>query len=190
MKNIIFDMDGTILNSMCYWQNLGRDYLKSIGINAPKNLNDIIEDMTMDESALYFIQKLGVKKDADTIIKEVYSLIENEYENTIEAKEDIKEIILNEYKRGTSMCILTTSSYDCADKAMKRLKLRQCFKKIISSDALNMNKRSKDIYIETCRIMNYKIDETLVYEDAPFAVKSAKEAGLEVVQVYDKVWDN
>lgn len=190
MKNIIFDMDGTILDSMDYWGNLGSNYLKSVGIVPPQNLNKIIEKMTMNESALYFIEKLGVKKDIDTIIKEIYDLILYEYENEIGEKKDIKQIILNEYKKGTHMCILTTSSYKCADKAMKRIGLRNCFKKIITGDSLNMSKRTKDIYIKTCEIMKYKIEETLVYEDAPYAIKSAESAGLKVIKVYDKVWDN
>lgn len=189
MKNIIFDMDGTILDSMDYWKYLGRDYLKANNIVPPDNLNEIIEDMTMEESSKYFIEKLGLNKDSETIIKEIYDLIEYEYENIIEPKEDIKKIILDEYEKGTSMCILTTSGYNCAEKAMKRVGLNHCFKKIITSDMLNMSKRTKDIYLKTCEIMKYNIDETIVYEDAPYAIKAAKEAGLKVVEVYDKAWD-
>lgn len=189
MKNIIFDMDGTILDSMDYWKYLGRDYLIANNIVPPDNISQIIEDMTMEEAANYFIEKLGLKKDTETVVRETYDLIEYKYEEVIEPKEDIKKLILDEYEKGTSMCILTTSGYNCAEKAMKRIGINHCFKKILTGDMLNMSKRTKDIYIKTCEIMNYNPAETIVYEDAPYAIKAAKEAGLEVVQVYDKAWD-
>lgn len=185
-KNIIFDMDGTILDSMGFWTNLGREYLKSIGIEPPKDLENIIYDMTLDESACYFQSKLGVNKTPKLIVKEILELINYKYNKELKGKDNIINLIKNENNIGSTMCILTTSDYECAVNAMKRLKIFHCFKKIITSEILNMSKRTPEIYIETCRIMGFDPKETIVYEDALYAIKSAKEAGCYVIAVRDK----
>ncbi|NLK93732.1 MAG: HAD family phosphatase [Clostridiales bacterium] len=185
-KNIIFDMDGTILDSMGFWIDLGREYLMSIGVEPPKDLENIIYDMTLDESAYYFHNKLGVNKTPKVILNEILDLINYKYKNELKGKDNIVDLIEAEYNLGSEMCILTTSDYECAVNAMKRLNIFHCFKKIITSEILNMSKRTPEIYIKTCSIMGFKPEETIVYEDALYAIKSAKEAGCYVIGVKDK----
>ena len=76
---LIFDMDGTLLDSMEFWQNLGRKYLESKGKLPEANLNFIIDPMTLEESASYFKTKYGLEEDTQVIIKQVLDFIEVKY---------------------------------------------------------------------------------------------------------------
>ena len=78
-KLLIFDMDGTLLDSMEFWQNLGRQYLESKGKTPENNLEKIIESMTLKESASYFKTKYNLEEDVDTIIKQVLDFIEDKH---------------------------------------------------------------------------------------------------------------
>ena len=80
---LIFDMDGTLLDSMEFWQNLGRQYLESKGKSPDDDLEDVIESMTLQESASYFKKKYDLDEDTEEIIKEVLDFIEDKYLNEI-----------------------------------------------------------------------------------------------------------
>ena len=91
-KLLIFDMDGTLLDSMGFWQNLGRRYLESKGKAPENNLEKIIESMTLKESASYFKTKYSLEEDVETIIKQVLDFIEDKYLNEIPLKKGIYNI--------------------------------------------------------------------------------------------------
>ena len=108
-KLLIFDMDGTLLDSMGFWQNLGRIYLESKGKTPENNLEKIIESMTLKESASYFKTKYNLEEDVETIIKQVLDFIEDKYLNEIPLKKGAKEFLIKAHSDGYKMCILTTS---------------------------------------------------------------------------------
>ena len=82
-KYNIFDLDGTLLNSMPAWNNLGKDYLLKLGIEPPDNLNEIIAPMSMTESALYFQKTFKVKLSVEKIIEEIKKLIRDKYKYNV-----------------------------------------------------------------------------------------------------------
>lgn len=192
-KSIIFDMDGTILDSMMAWKNLGRNYLKGIGVQPAKDLENTIASMTLYEAAEYFHEHFGVSQSPEKILEEVIQMINTDYYETIPAKKGMKELILKEKLQTSRMCILTTSDYDCADRAMKRLGIRDCFEQIFTAEQLGMSKREPEIYAKTCELMGFNPEQTIVYEDVLHAVKAAKKAGCRVIAVYDSYsesdWD-
>ena len=108
-KLLIFDMDGTLLDSMGFWQNLGRRYLESKGKTPENNLEKIIESMTLKESASYFKTKYNLEEDVETIIKQVLDFIEDKYLNEIPLKKGVKDFLIKAHSDGYKMCILTTS---------------------------------------------------------------------------------
>lgn len=98
-KLYIFDMDGTILNSMVEWFHLGRNYLVAQGVAVPDDLEQRIETMTMDESAEYF-QSLGVDKSVPEINEGIFAYIREKYRTSIPAKEGMLDLTGNCPKRG------------------------------------------------------------------------------------------
>ena len=161
----IFDMDGTLLDSMGEWTHLGRSFLLSRQIQPPENLEDIIETMTMDESAAYF-RTLGVSGDIASINHDVMQLIHDSYRLQIPLKPGVLSLLKDlSTKKDSILCVLTTSERDCAENAFRRLGILSYF---------------KDIQVPP--------SNTVVFEDAPYAIHAAKEAGCYVYAVPEETY--
>lgn len=182
---IIWDLDGTIIDSMPYWDTLGFDYLRSLGITPPENLLEIIDPMTLEESAAYFRDHFGIEKEINVIIAEVMAFIEEEYRSTIPAKSWASEMIKAADAKGCRMCVLTTSDAEMAKASLARNGLLSCMERIITSTHLQMDKRSGAIYEKACNVMGYDIEKTLICEDAIYAVRAASETKAHVLAVSD-----
>ena len=185
MRNIIFDMDGTLLDSMGMWENLGSIYLTKKGIVPPADLKEVIENKTLEEAAEYFIADLGIEGTVKEVVQEILSLIRDKYYNVLQLKPGVKKYVLSEYEKGSNMCILTTSDRELAIAAMERTGIGLCFKEIFTAETLGLSKRGPEIFLKTCELMGFEPSNTVVYEDALYAVKAAKAAGCHVVAVYD-----
>jgi HAD superfamily hydrolase (TIGR01509 family) len=185
-KNIIFDMDGVILDSMNEWTYLGRNYVLSKHKEPEQKLEEIIYSMTLDEAAAYIKKRYDLIETKDTIVKEVLALIQIKYETNIPLKGNILSLLQKEKEQHSRMCVLTTSSRECAIAAFTRLGIIQFFEEVFSGVDWNLGKQTKDIYLLACQKMNFEPKETFVYEDSLFAAKSAKDAGCKVIGVYDE----
>ena len=185
MRNIIFDMDGTLLDSMGMWENLGSIFLTKKGIVPPADLKEVNENKTLEEAAEYFIADLGIEGTVKEVVQEILSLIRDKYYNELQLKPGVKKYVLSEYEKGSNMCILTTSARELAKAAMERTGIGLCFKEIFTAETLGLSKRGPEIFLKTCELMGFEPSNTVVYEDALYAVKAAKAAGCHVVAVYD-----
>lgn len=183
---LIFDMDGTLLDSMGFWQNLGRRYLESKGKSPEDNLENVIESMTLQESASYFKTKYNLEEDTEVIIKQVLDFIEDKYLNEIPLKKGVKKFLEKVNSEGYKMCILTTSEKSQAIGALKRTGVLDLFDEVYTDRDFNLSKKDPQIYIKTCEKMDESPSDTVVFEDALYAVESAKKTKCTVVGVYDE----
>lgn len=184
-KLYIFDMDGTLLDSMPFWAHLGRNYLMREGITPPKNLEKTIDPMTLEESAAYF-QTLGLQKEIDDIVNEVMSFLRDEYRLSIPAKPGMSSLLESlSQNKDNILCVLTTSERNCAIQALERLQMLCHFSDIFTSEELGLNKRTDQIYRTVCHQYGISPSDTIVFEDTLYAIQSAKKAGCYVCAVPD-----
>jgi len=179
-------MDGTLIDSMLAWENLGRDYLKQKGIVVPENLNEIINAMSLTESANYFMRQFGIKDSVKKIISDINKLIEDKYRYEIPLKPYVKEYLSSLKRDGVTMCIATATPIELAEVVLKRLRVLQYFSCIVCCDEVGVGKTKPDVYYLSIKKLGANVEDTMVYEDADYAIDTAKKAGFYTIGVYDE----
>ncbi len=186
-KYAIWDLDGTLLDSLDMWLSLARRYLTVLGImDIPDDLEIIVDSMSLEESADYLKARFGLPYNRDEIMEQFMSLVRGLYKDELLFFPETRQKVLDLYHAGCRMCLLTTTEKNCAEAALKRGGIRHCFEQVYTCSDLGMNKRDPEIYRKTCEWMGFEPSETMIYEDADFALESAAGSGCQVTDV--NVW--
>lgn len=185
-KHIIFDLDGTLLDSMPVWRRTGKTYLERHGLPVPSNLRSILKKQTLPETAAYFRKELGATQSVEEICGEVIDFVSDAYANHIPLKPFVREFLEAEQKKGTKMCVLTASEASYIHPALERLGLLPFFEFIATCTETGANKDDPTVFHRIMERLGGKKTDTMVFEDALYAIQGAKKAGLEVVAIYDE----
>ena len=186
IKGAIFDLDGTLLDSMSFWENVAALYLKSQGKTADPDLGNILYTMSMLEGAEYLRNQFHLQVSADEIIAGINDTIESFYHHKLELKPGVKNFLSEMKKANIRITAATASDRQIVEPALKRLGIFNFFEAIFTCTEVGAGKTKPDIYIEAALLMETKTDETWVFEDALYALKTAVEAGFRTVAVYDE----
>lgn len=185
IRGAIFDVDGTLLDSMKIWKDVGARYLKKIGVTPEENLGHILYPMSLEEGTAYLKKRYNLPYTADEIRDGTLQVIADFYKNDAESKNGMKSIIESYNANGIKMIVATTSSKPFVQAALERLGILQYFCGILTATELNTNKREPLIYRKAAEILGSEPEETAVYEDMIEAIKTAKNAGFYVIGIYD-----
>ena len=185
LKGAIFDADGTMLDSMHIWQNLAGDYLVSRGIVPQADLNEVLLGMGGHEIPEYFKLAYGLDETIAEIQLGFHKLLENFYFHHAPVKKGVIAVLDALRERGIKMCVATATDRQLIEPALRRCGLLDYFGRIFTCSEEQTSKTSPDIYIRAASYLGTRIGETLVFEDALYAVESANGAGFPVVGVYD-----
>lgn len=185
IKAVIFDMDGTLIDSMWVWKQVDIDYLKRRNIELPEDLQKSIAGLSFTETAFYFKNRFSLKDDIDDIKKEWTSMVMEYYKTIIKAKDGVKEFLqylkMNNYKIG-----MATSNYiELIEPVLKNNDINDFFDVIVTTCEVPRDKSYPDVFLETAKRLEVKPEECLVFEDTLNAVRGAKLAGMKVVGIYD-----
>ena len=179
----IFDMDGTLIDSMLFWKNLATEYLTCKGVREiPAEILEQIKPMTMSESAALFQTAFGLTGDIEN---EMNAMMDDHYRKDIPLKSGVREYLQELRDRGIRMCVASATAEYLMDACLTRLGVRDYFEFLLSCETVGAGKRSPIVYHESARRLNARPAEIAVYEDALYAVQTAKAAGYYVVGVYD-----
>lgn len=188
-KGAIFDMDGTILDSISVWDKIDVEYLQARGISVPEDYARTISTMTGEECARYSIERFNLSDTVEDLMNEWDERALFEYSNNLELKKGAKEYIEMLKLQGVKIALATSSSKTLYEAAMKHTGIYHMFDVFISTDETGISKRDPHVYKIAAERLGVKIDDCVIYEDVPAAVKTAKSTGAKVVCVWDKRWD-
>ena len=186
IKGAIFDLDGTLLDSMSVWDTFGADYLRSLGKEPRENLTEVFKTFTLEQSAEYYRAHYGVTLSVGEIVSGVNRMIEGYYRNEAELKKGADVFVKSLYDRGVRMCVATVTDRYLAEAALERLGIRRYFSEIFTTAEVGHDKTTAHIYRAALAHLGTEKSETVVFEDAYHALMTAKRDGFTVAAVYDR----
>lgn len=184
LKGAIFDMDGTLLDSMTAWDGVGEAFLQSQGIALPDGLGRILAPLSFLQTARYF-QSLGVSLDEETILARLNGCVEQKYRESLPLKPGARKLVEWLFRKGMRLCVATATDPSLAKAALARTGLLPFLSFVLSCKEAGCPKDQPAFYERAAAMLGTTKEETLVFEDALYCVKSAKAAGFRVVGVFD-----
>ena len=185
IRGAIFDVDGTLLDSMFIWDTIGETYLRSIGYQPKENLNETFKNMSLHQAARYYQTEYGVTLSIDEIMDGVNAMLERYYRFEVPLKPGVAELLERLRQDGVRLCIATATDRHLVEAALDRCGVLSCFGEIFTCNEVGHGKDEPDIFEAALRFLGTRREETLVFDDALYAVRTAKEAGFPVAAVYD-----
>ena len=185
IKSAIFDMDGTILDSMPIWDNVAAIYLESRGITPRPGLRAALLPLGGSQIPEYFQREYGVTEPVQVIADAINAIVEEFYLNDAPLKDGILQILSSLASRGIKMCVATATDRYLVEAALTRCGVLHYFERIYTCSEEQTGKDRPDIFFTAARFLGTEVAETCVFEDALYAIKTAKAAGFPVVSVYD-----
>ena len=188
IKGIIFDLDGTLLDSMTVWSSIDREFLIENGItDPPAEVSDVVKKMTVDESSQYFIDRFGLKCTKVYVIWRIEDMVRERYEEQIPLKPHVEELLDYLDSRGIPYGIATATYKRLAEAALKRCGIYDRFRFLLTDVEYPAGKNFPDIFLGGAERFGAEPREVLVVEDSLHCIETAKEAGFTVCGVYDSV---
>jgi len=185
VKGAIFDCDGTLLDSMPMWVRLETEYLLCQGLTPRPGFIDAVRPLSTIEAAEYFRVEFNLPKSTEQIVAERNKMVEAYYFNKATLKDGVLHTLESLRGRGVKMCVATATDKYLVEEGLKRCGILKYFERIFTCSEENTSKSSPDIFIRAAAYLGTDIRDTLVFEDALHAIKSAKNAGFQVAAIYD-----
>lgn len=189
LSGAILDLDGTLIDSMGIWKGLGERYLRRKGYTSVPDQYELLKPMSLAQSAQYFRQEYQLADSEDAIIAQMIALIENEYRDMIPMKNHVEPFLRKLKACNIKMCIATATDRPLVEAVLGRLKIGEYFCGIFTCTEVGFGKDRPDIYRRALELLQTAKGETVVFEDALHAIKTAKAAGFLVAAVFDKSAD-
>lgn len=188
IKGIIFDLDGTLIDSMNIWCNIDRAFLKENGVdNPPSDVSDKVKKLTIESAAEYFINNFGLKCSVKYIVDRIEELVRIEYEENISLKPYVSEVLDMLDRKNIPYGIATATYKSLAEAVLKRLGIYGRFKFLLTESEYPRGKNFPDIYVGGAECLGFSPDEVLVVEDSLHCIETALKAGFVTVGIYDEV---
>ncbi len=185
IKGAIFDLDGTLIDSMFIWDTIGQDYLESFGIEPKENLAEVFKTFTLEQAAEYYRNHYNIKLSVKEIVEGINDMVAEIYRTKVVLKPGISDFLKRLQSAGVKMCVATVTDKPIVEGILKRLNVREYFSEIFTCSEVGYNKETPEIYRQALKHLETEKTETVVFEDVLHALKTAKDDGFKVAAVYD-----
>lgn len=187
IKAAIFDADGTLLDSMGQWNLVPYKYVKSLGVAADENIAEKLFTMTISEAAEFIIDEYELSVTVEEAVEGMDAIIREFYKNDVKLKDGAGELLEFFKSRGIPMVIGTSTDRDCIEVGLERTGISAYFDKIYTSTEVGKSKEKPDLFIQAMEFMESSPDETIVFEDGLYSLRTAAALGMKTVGIFDEV---
>ena len=185
IKAVIFDMDGTLVDSMWVWKDIDKLFLSKRNLTMPNDLQKQIEGMSFHETAVFFKKQFNLPESLEEIEDIWNKMAFYKYANEIKLKGNVYDLLIELKRNNILIGIATSNSRLLAEECLKNLKILELFDTIITSGEITRGKPAPDIYLKAACELNVEPSECLVFEDVPMGILAGKNAGMKVCAVDD-----
>ena len=185
IKGAIFDIDGTLLDSMPVWENAGARYLATLGIEARSDLKERLDALSLPEGALYMQKEYKLSVTTEEILEGVNQVVKDFYFKEAVLKPGVCDLIQKLKKNQVRLIIATATDAEMAKAALIRNDIWKDFDGMITCEEAGAGKTSPKVFELAREHLQTKKEETWVFEDSLYAVKTASGAGFPVCSIYD-----
>ena len=186
----IFDLDGTLLDSMPLWLNCAERYISSLGLEPEKDLGRKLFSMNMKEGTYYLKTKYHLKFSDQEICDGVNQVIANAYKEEVPFKPGAKEFLQKLRESGTKIALCTNTDRVIFTPALERLNAINYFDFIFTASETGMSKSKPEIFYKICLEMEAEPGNTWIFEDSLYALQTARNAGIRTCAIYDETSEN
>lgn len=187
LQSAIFDMDGTLLDSMGMWRTLGSVLAKNHGKTAPPDLDRRVASLGLWEGTAYCKEVCGLPGTVDELVQEIWGTIEHFYRHDVRPKPGLIPFLSILKMEGVWMYVATATDRPLAEAALKTAGIDGFFRGMITSAEAGQSKREgAEIYERALRRLRSTKKDTVVFEDALHALRTAHDAGFRTAAVYDE----
>lgn len=186
IRGAIFDVDGTLLDSMYLWDRVGEDYLQGKGIAPLPDMEERVRTMSMMQIAQYCQQAYGMTEPAQQIIDEINGMVLEKYRNEVQPKPGVKALLSMLREKGVALAVATASDRCLIEEALERTGLLPYFDVFLTCSEVGAGKDSPAIFYAACKAMDTRPEETVLFEDSLYSMKTAKKEGFLVAAVFDE----
>lgn len=189
LKNIdavIFDIDGTLIDSMWVWTDIDDIFLEKYNLTEPEGFHEGMEGKSYSETAQYFLDLFPeLPHTREEIEAEWHQMAFEIYTTKIQLKKGAFDFIKNMRKAGVKLGIATSNSRDLAEGVLINNKVLDYFDSVWTSDEAMAGKPAPDVYLKVAESLQVKPQRCLVFEDVPKGIMAGKNAGMKVCAVED-----
>lgn len=190
IKGAIFDMDGTLVDSLMLWNILwdrfARRYMGTETFRPAEEDDKAVRTMTLKGAMDHIHTVYGIGIDGEELLQTANEIIDQFYKNEVRTKDGVKEFLEHCTQKGIPMCIASATARPFIEAGLKHCGIASRFSRIFSCAELGTGKEEPDIFLAAAEYLGTKPEETCVFEDSLVALETAHRIGMKTVGIYDQ----
>ncbi len=189
LKGAIFDMDGTLVDSLifwgCFWEELSKKYLNGKAFAPDTETDKTIRTTTLPMCVKILHERFGFGESYEEFLAYTEEYMARFYRERVQAKPGVKEYLEELKKKGVKMCVASASAVPMLEICLKTCGLRDYFSILLSCKDFGVGKDQPDVYLAALEQLGTPKEETFVFEDSYVALCTAHSIGMKTVGIYD-----
>ena len=186
MLAALFDLDGTLLDSLGVWEKIDREFFAANGLVMPENYAASISGLSFMQTAEYTKEHFGLGLSAEEIARIWHDMCREEYAEHVLLKPCAGDYLLRLKRAGRKLAVVTTLTRELYEPVLRRNGVYDCFDTFATTDETGLHKRTGEVYLLAASRLNVPARECAVFEDIYEGMEGARQAGMCACLVYDK----